>query len=188
LCLLVVALPADAAAARRDSRTSACKAAGSRTLVASAQLRVYRVGSDDRRVYACRYRTGRRRLIATYFSCDCSVADEFVQAWLSGRFVAYNTYSCPPPGLGGGCDGSVGSVDSASGREKYGEATGYVSDLELKRNGAFGYIAGGQVRKIDAEGSAVLDPGPGVDPRSLARAESTLYWMRDGEPRAALLR
>jgi hypothetical protein len=53
-----------------------------------------------------------------------------------------------------------------------------VSGLVLKPGGAFEYIFGGEVRKIDAGGAAVLDPGPGIDPASLARSGSIVHRLK----------
>jgi len=33
----------------------------------------------------------------------------------------------------------------------------------------------------------VLDPGPGIEGGSLAFSRTRLYWIRDGQPQAALL-
>ena len=80
----------------------------------------------------------------------------------------------------------------------YGERDVLMSgtDLELKPNGSVAWIwrgvRGGQqvieVHKRDADGHALLDVGAEIDVRSLARADSTLYWTKAGVPQSAQLR
>jgi hypothetical protein len=50
-----------------------------------------------------------------------------------------------------------------------------------------GYVGGYQVHAVDANGSRVLALGSGIEPRSLALAGNTLYWMQEGKPVSAAL-
>jgi hypothetical protein len=62
-----------------------------------------------------------------------------------------------------------------------------VTDLELSATGRVAWIADGFVWKADASGLVRLDAGPGVDPTSLAVADSTVYWTRAGRSYSALV-
>ena len=63
---------------------------------------------------------------------------------------------------------------------------GVFSQLVLKSNGSFAYIAAdGTVRKTDADGFAQLDAGPAVEKGSLSRAGSIVYWTKAGQQFAA---
>ncbi len=71
-----------------------------------------------------------------------------------------------------------------------------VTDLELKPNGAVGWIVVNsqgarrvEVRKADADGrGVVVDSGEGIELHSLAVSGSTLYWMKNGRANAVTLR
>ncbi len=84
---------------------------------------------------------------------------------------------------------SVASRNLATGKLTHKVDTGgKLADLELRPNGSFAYItSAGQVRKVDKTGSVLLDPGPGVDPQSLAGSGSIVYWTRAGKPYSASL-
>lgn len=75
-----------------------------------------------------------------------------------------------------------------------------ITDMELKRTGATAWIhqplladtfdsplGPPQVMKHDRGGTASLDTGPGIDPKSLTLSGSTLTWTNGGQPRTATL-
>jgi hypothetical protein len=116
------------------------------------------------------------------------VSDEPTPTILVNReSLAVNSYGCPPPGTGD-CAGSVASFDLRRRVRKYHETVpgGVVSQLVLKPNGSFAYIAANAVRKADSAGIGELDPGA-VEAGSLARAGSIVYWTKDGAPYSARL-
>ena len=193
----VVGLPAPADARHR----SPCSPAASRTLVATKEARVFekrarhpRTRSVTRRVaYGCLRRVGRAFPLGERVSPGERWTYEFR---LAGRFVGYAADDCPA-----GCASAVLVVDLRTGRRVRRAAptdleptAGGVTDLELARTGSVAWIARSlpnpepQVRKLDAEGPALLDAGPGVDPASLALSGSTLYWAKAGMPFSAPLR
>jgi hypothetical protein len=64
-----------------------------------------------------------------------------------------------------------------------------VAALVLGPRGAFAYVSGGgAVVKSDASGEGVvLDPGPGIDPASLAIGGTWVFWMHGTVPIASRL-
>ena len=166
-----------------------CQRKGSHTLASSSKVRIYEVGDVDRTVVGCLRSTNKRKAVAAYTSCDCSVSDEPTpRIWLNREAVAVNRYGCPPPGLEGDCGGTVASFDLRQRVKRYGEDVpkGFVAQLVLKPNGSFAYIAADTVRKADSSGTGQLDAGP-VEAGSLARAGSTVYWTKAGQPFSAQL-
>jgi hypothetical protein len=183
LCLL---LPASAAAAPPAAGPCAAKTAAT-TWAKSLQARVYVGGGDNEVLVGCNRLSGRRTVLARWFSCECSIADEpDPQVWLAGRHVAVNQYFCPPDASP--CRGSLRVFDLRTGRGTYGAVTGALIDLVIKPNGSIGYLLGRQLYRIDSRGSALLDEGPGIDGGSLAVNRTRLYWLRDNLPRTASLR
>jgi hypothetical protein len=75
----------------------------------------------------------------------------------------------------------------------------WFSDVEVTSHGGLGVIevshqdtpypsqSAYTVRKRDAHGTATLDSGTDVDPRSLALSNGTLYWTRSGVAHSAPL-
>jgi len=189
LAALLLAGPAQA----HPPRAKPCAARGSTTVARSVQARVYvrdMRESDDHALVGCLLGNGRRVTLETWFSCDCSRGDENdPQVWLRGTVVAVNRYSCPPDPFLGPCVGRARTVALRSGRTvRELQTGGRVGELVIGERGAFALLLGGAVMKVDAEGEAVLDPGPGVEEGSLALAGPRLYWMRDDAPRSARLR
>jgi hypothetical protein len=183
LCLL---LPASAAAAPPAAEPCAAKTAAT-TWAKSLQARVYVRGGDNEVLVGCNRLSGRRTVLARWFSCECSIADEpDPQVWLAGRHVAVNQYFCPPDASP--CRGSLRVFDLRTGRGTYGAVTGALVDLVIKPNGSIGYLLGRQLYRIDSRGSALLDEGPGIDGGSLAVNRTRLYWLHDNLPRTASLR
>jgi hypothetical protein len=165
-----------------------CVATGSETIVRNAKVRVYEVGKTNRRVFACLLRTSKRIKVAEYTSVGGGVGDEpQPKVWLTREAVAVNDHVCPPDASP--CTGDVASFDVRRRAEKYTETApgGIVSDLVLKSNGSFAYISGDTVRKADGAGIGQLDPGPAIEAGSLARAGSTVYWTKSGQPFSAKL-
>jgi hypothetical protein len=187
LCAL---LPATAHA----GRSTPCDARRGTTLAASAQVRVYRVGSSRQfRAYGCHYRTRRVTLLGGQVASEPPHAPSAFDFVLSGRFVAVDGVECEPAG----CTGGIAVTDLRTGRAKHsasveGGTGGNAQRMVLKANGAVAWTrpfnGSLEVVKLDADGEAVLDRGEAVDVQSLALGESTVYWMNAGVSRAAVLR
>lgn len=183
LCLL---LPASATAAAPAGKPCTSKTPVT-TWVQSAQARVYVRGGDNEVLVGCNRLSGRRTVLARWFSCECSIADEpDPQVWLAGRHVAVNSYFCPPDASP--CRGDLEVFDLRTGRSRYGAATDSLIDLVIKPNGSVAYLRGPQLFRIDSRGSALLDEGPGIDGGSLAVNRTRVYWLHDDLPRTASLR
>ena len=183
LCLL---LPASAAAAPPAAAPCTAKTAAT-TWAKSLQARVYVRGGDNEVLVGCNRLSGRRTVLARWFSCECSIADEpDPQVWLAGRHVAVNQYFCPPDSSP--CRGTLRVFDLRSGRGIYAAVTGALIDLVIKPNGSIGYLLGRQLYRIDSRGPTLLDEGSGIDGGSLAVNRTRLYWLHDNVPRTASLR
>jgi hypothetical protein len=181
LLLIMLALPAVAPAATKQERRRVCAERGF-TVASTASARVFEVDRDgDHALYGCLRANGRLRLLASWFSCDCSVGDDPAPSaeLLAGRFVALTRYpSCGPFPCETGPTYSLRNL--RSGRAV--APQGPVSQVE-RGQGFFAY-ADGRVVIVDGRRERVVDAGPGVEPGSLAVAGRRLYWMRDGQPRS----
>ena len=178
--LLLAAAPPAPAAKKKRARCS-----GGITLERNRSFRIYETDSEgNRTVYACHRRSKRRYTIDSYFSCDCSVGDENVTTDLRGRYLVASHSSGGPPGTN---STSSYSLHDLLRRRELGSLAGDPVDLVVKRGGAFAYIAGGAVHKVERGASTVLDPGP-AEAGSLALVDSRLYWMKGGQPFTATLR
>jgi hypothetical protein len=193
--LALLAAPAAHARSASAARpvAASCAAKGTTTVARSGQARVWvrtRGDSDEHVLVGCLLGSGRRLLLDSWFSCDCSRGDELApQVWLRGTVVAVNRWGCPPdPVLLGPCTGRARTVDLRARRTlRSATSDGYVSQLAIGPRGAFAILVGSALVKADADGEAVLDPGPGIESGSLAFAGALLYWTRDDAPRSARL-
>ena len=185
--LLVACLVVPTSAAAAPSAAPPCRAGGSSTVAKSLQARIYEHGGDDRTLVGCNRLSGRRTVLARWFDCGCSIADEPApQVWLAARQVAVNEYFCPPDASP--CSGTLRVFGLRTGRALYSAATGTLIDLVIKPNGSIGYLLGQQLYRIDSRGPLLLDEGPGIDGGSLAVNRTRLYWLHDNLPRTASLR
>ena len=182
LLLLGLALPATAAAATKQERRRVCAERGV-TVASTASARVFEVDRDgNRALYGCLRATGRLRLLASWYSCDCSVGDDPAPAaeLLAGRFVALTRYpSCGPFPCETGPTYALRNLKSGRGVAPLGP----VSQVEAGR-GFYAY-ADGRVVIVLGGRERIADAGPGVELGSLAIAGTRVYWMRDGQPQTA---
>lgn len=186
LCLLVPAALAPSGATAQPP-AKPCAVGNFATVVKSLQARIYERGGDDHVLVGCNRRSGRRTVLARWFNCECSIADEPApQVWLAGRHVAVNSSFCPPDQSP--CSGGMAVFDLRTGRVRYSAETGALIDLVMKPNGSIGYLLGQQLYRIDSRGTALLDEGSGIDGGSLAVNRTRLYWLRDNLPQTASLR
>jgi hypothetical protein len=210
--MLALALCAAPAATVGDpSPTRKCEERGSKTLLRSPRVRVYRErGTGDK--VACLYSSGKR-------------------SWLEAR--EDGLYAYPPPAIAiAGLrvvsatdhehrvdwprstlisvtdlrDGSNTGIGESAGAP---ERDAAVGSAVINNRGSMAWIAcpgaGGQgdprpdcvkagsrlarVYKREVGGElVVLDEGSGVDPRSLRRREAKIWWTRDGVRRTATLK
>jgi hypothetical protein len=178
LPLFVLLVPAAAGAATKQERICAKRGV---TVERSATARVFEVGRDgDRTLYGCLRRGGRLQALASWFSCDCSVADDPAPGveLHAGHFVVITRYpSCGPfP-----CEASTSYTlrNLRSGRD----ATPQGDVWQVVTGPGFFAYEDGRVVRVRRGREEVLDAGPGIEHFSLAVAGRRLYWMRDGAPR-----
>jgi hypothetical protein len=191
LALCVTAVLLAVAPAASAGRSSKCQRAKTTTVGATGDLRVYYIGSElDGREYACWEQTGRTTYIGQLFGDERLIQDQVV----NGRFVAYLRRVCRR--YEGDCRRSdvrvlnvrTGQVRSSPrGGVEFQSSHGIVLD----RSGVVAYIAGTtqsySVHRFDGVSDSVIDPGPTVEPGSIALANETLYWRDDGETLSAQL-
>jgi hypothetical protein len=186
-----LALAPAAEGAQRAKKRAPCSERG-RTLARSLEARVYTRITDrdgyEHELVGCTHRGRKRRVLDSWYSCECSVADDLPPrvAALSGRYVAIaSSYSCGPPGFP--CAGpDLVVFDLRTGRIRHAvEGGGRSGGVLLKRNGSLAYVLEGRLVRVDAAGAVVLDEGAGIDPGSLAAARGRLYWMHGDTPRTA---
>jgi hypothetical protein len=179
----ILALAAPAEAAKPHER---CEHQGF-TVEKSAHVRVFSTNHDgDQALYACWRANGRRQLLATWFSCGCSIGDEpapFTELH-AGRYLEVTLPANCGPFPAPDCGGSSTSLRDVKTRAEVG-TEGDVTDVVKLGPRRFAYVDG---RVVVVRGTAqeVLDPGPGIEPGSLAAAGQRLYWLRGGVPFTAL--
>ena len=177
--LLVLAVPAAADAATKQERICAKRGA---TVARSATARVFEVNrSDQRTLYACLRRGGGLQALASWFSCECSVADEPAPAaeLLAGHFVAVTHYpSCGPFPCEATTTYTLRNLRSRREVAPQGDVWQVVTGP-----GFFAYDDGRVVR-VRGGREEVLDAAPGIEHFSLAVAGLRVYWMRDGAPQS----
>jgi hypothetical protein len=200
----VVAL-APAEARDRATRGPGCRPAGAKTIVKSPRARVFRY---RRLVWGCLYRRNR----AVPLTADDGYGTDFLRPpkpVLAGRFVAYTYY------WEGSVEGSGRAVRVAnlatgatnltdfefSEDDKVPDDVKQVVKIVLTPTGwvAWSWIATygdrdvPEIRRLRAGRSDVglrarpLDSGPDVDPASLERDGTSIFWTHGDEPRTAEL-
>ena len=199
----VVALLLVAPAAGQASRKrTACARKHSKTILDDGRGRVFSVDrrGDAPAYFGCIRKTGRTQML------DRDEDNQFGlgRFQLRSPFVAYVTSD----GGSGGTFQNLEVVDLEARRER--EVAHFVQfsgarnlrDYVLSRSGAIAWIrqdysANGSnvsdersLHKLDADGRATLDPGPGVEIGSLALSAKgrRVYCTNAGEPRSAPLR
>ncbi|MDX6689108.1 MAG: hypothetical protein QOG15_565 [Solirubrobacteraceae bacterium] len=180
------------AAARASKRT--CHPAHTKTLMASARVRVFE-SNTTHATYGCLL--SRKRPHRFYVPDFPTGYDPIAVA---GRFVAYGAYSDCAAGF---CDpNGVIVQDLRTGHVTFADASlrvATVHSLVLRANGSVAWIQssfnelgsflpGFAVVKVQrGQPPVILDSGPTVAPDSLALAGGTLYWTKDGTPSSGAL-
>ncbi len=197
LALLSAFLMAPAAHAGRRARPT-CYPAHSRTLLATAQARVFEtrtIVEHAHVTYGCLLH--RRRPVRFYLP-DFPLG--FGPIVLAGPYVAYGDYSDCAASF---CDpNSVVVQDLRTGHVSFVDGSiriADVKDLVLEPSGSLAWISsaydesgsplpGLQVAAVEHGGAPViLDSGSDIVPGSLALAGSTLYWTKGTTPQSAAL-
>ena len=184
LLAALAALLAGAPAQAATHRERVCAQRGI-TAASSASARVFEVDrGGDRTLYGCLRRGGRLRTLASWFSCDCSVGDETAPSaeLIAGVFVELTHHpSCGPFDCEAGPSYALRNLRSG----RTAAPVGPVSQIE-RGTGWFAY-ADERVVRVRSREETVLDPGPGVEPGSLAIAGRRLYWTARGLPFSSAL-
>lgn len=178
-----------------------CRPSGSRTLATDHGARAF---SWHGSVYGCVDSTGQLRKLGGAGFCNLP-AGHVAPVSLAGDLVAYGVESC-------GVDtGSAAVVvrNLATGRRLVDvpamtrslgpESYASVEALVLRRNGAVGWIAGGQsivthrprsyeVHRYEGGKGSLLESGTAISPSSLQLAGSQMTWQDAGVTRSAGLR
>jgi hypothetical protein len=177
-----------------------CRPAGARTLAAD---RTARVLSMHHSVYGCVDATGKLLNLGGASICNLP-AGRVAPVSLAGDVVAYGLEKC-------GVDTGSSTVvvrNLATGRRLADlpafahplgpESFVSVAALVLRRDGAVGWIAGGQsivthgpasyeVHRFESGKSSLLDSGTAIAPSSLRRAGSRMTWRDGGVTHSAAL-
>ena len=198
------AAPVPAPGARAHSiRAPHCTLQGAKTIAANRHVRVFSARVRTwREVFGCRRGTNRAYVIGDA-SGECQNYDLIDSAVVSGNFAALNVRTCSLHGS----HSVVKLVHLGDGRVRFGSAPLSTRGSEATYDAIRGMVltpagrlawVGVRVARgavIDAEvrrrgteakaGSAVLDSGITIDPRSLRRRGSTLQWRKAGVTRYA---
>ena len=187
MALVALALLAPGAAQARPAR---CSAKHSRTLLATKDVRIFRVVTrevDQDRVYGCAYRRNRRVRLGYFSGFDTPTA---LNIDVAGRYVGYSLETANR-----GSQTAAVAVTNLISRRRVRLVdvpnTGpfqAVTDLEVNRRGSVAWIeysAGLNaspvtriaVRKADSGGTSLLQQGLGIVRGSLALSrDGTLFW------------
>jgi hypothetical protein len=198
----MIAIVAAIAVAPAQARSHVTCRSG-RTVQANAKVRVFWVGH---RLYACASRA-RKPMLLYEESVPCpadssSGCDAVDGVRLASRYVAVAWEVQQRDGTSAAAV-VFDVIARKRVRARYTpQQSGWsygIDDMEVTSNGGLGVIEAAQhpglypmpptyeVRKRDANGSAVLDSGPDIDPGSLALSAGTLYWTRAGEAHSAAI-
>ncbi len=184
--LLLAAAAGPAAAATKKERQRICAKRGL-TVASSKAARVFEVDRQgDHSLFGCLRSDGRLQLLASWFSCDCSIGDEPAPgAELRAlRFVELTELASCGPVPEPTCGGSTTTLRDLRTRRDF-SAAGPVEQV-VARGSTFAF-ADGRVVLVEGRDERVLDPGGGIERGSLAFARTRLYWTRDGQPFSAPL-
>ena len=201
---LFIALGGTSYAATHRSALPGCYPKGSTTIAQDKAGRFYSSGGGPhRRWYVCAFKQGIARKIYRFpFGQDPALSPSGPSAKVAGRYVAFVLYGptgfCGSPGSRP--SSKVWVVDMITGHRTFSETLtggenvpGPGDDLVLKPDDSVAWVTSSRcsgttifsVNRHDSTGTAVVDSGPQIDPRSLAAGGSWLYWTNDGSPRSA---
>jgi hypothetical protein len=208
--LLAFSGSSGAVASRRGTSTK-CSSGHPHVIVANAQAQVYEAPESPRLpefpgIFGCAYGRQKSYLLGSPpVGGSPSGIGGVTNEALAGPIVAYEESLVQPSS--GFSSWFVLVRDLRNGRVLHRVPTGTRSlpkpnlvgngsttVIVVKRDGAVAWIVESnispveyEVHALDKTGSRVLASGSGIEPRSLALAGSTLYWMQGGEPMSAVL-
>lgn len=180
---------------------SACAAAGSRTLVSTAQARIYR--DRDYRAVACSYREGRHVVLDTSFGrsfAPYAVNAHYVASLRRYYEGAATYFDLVEQSLGTGrerFEEQNGPSDDCGGEDDCGAAS--VGRIVMRRDGSVAWVAcysyaerctSGPYAVLlrDRIGVRLLDRGAHIRPRSLTISGRRVSWQKRGLTRRATIR
>lgn len=194
----VALVPANAAAQSSEG----CRAAGSRTVIATNQGRIFTVrdrlrGRPVTFYFGCLYRVNRAFALGRDFR-GRNFVDTLRHARLAGPYAGYAVTSTVDRPCGSAAEVRVKDLRTgrmertAAGAAQPGPER--ITDLELKPNSSVAWIATtcvpagpgrDEVNAVDGDGRRTLDSGldgaaDDVQGASLALSGSTLYWTKGG--------
>jgi hypothetical protein len=198
---LFMALGGTSYAATKLARVQrSCDPKGSTTVAQDAVGRFYSITTNRRSGpltrtywYVCAFKQGasrRLRYVALPTRGPGRAIPWDSSAKVSGRYVAFFVFNASDLG-------SVKVIDMVTGHQSFSARADtdldHANQLVLKANGSVGWIeyvprqAGTiwYVRRHDSTGTATVDSGSAIDPKSLAAGGSWLYWTNAGSPRSA---
>jgi hypothetical protein len=188
-------------------RKDACPPGESHPIAADAQAEVY-VAARPPRVLGCVYGSNRTYWLGGPPVNDAEFGAERADFTLGGTFVAFEASIFRDfPGKLPQSEQRVVVENLRTGRVLYrvpaGTSThnrvgfGSITALLVKGDGAAAWIVGNglgdlpstayEVGSVEANGSHLLAESSEIEPKSLALAGSTLYWMQGGKPISATL-
>jgi hypothetical protein len=183
-----------------------CQLAGSKTETSSRNARAFSRrtvvrGSSVRRWYGCLHSRNRRYVLG-----DVGPSGEFLDRVaplrLAGRFVGHANEFTASSGDAVGAIVVVRDLRTGAVRHRFENASDFarydVTDLEQRTSGSVAWIAATspfgppttnyEVRAMSGSSErAVLDSGPGIEPRSLTLRGTTLRWRNAGAERSVTL-
>ena len=208
-------LPTAASAATHGKKSAAqCPPGHSHLITANAQAQVYEAfdpAEEGFKVYGCAYRHKRSYGLGLPFSASGTAGGGVDEETLAGAVVAYQE-SAASASLPGGGRWVIVVRDLRTGRVLHEVPTGTpsvpepsrigvgaVESVVVRSDGAVAWIVENlkrstetspyyEVHELDKAGATVLASGIDIEPRSLALAGSTLYWMQGSKAMTASLR
>ena len=186
-------------------RAPDCTLKGAKTIAANRHVRVFTARIRRwREVFGCR-RDADRAFAIGDANGECQNYDDIDGAVVSGNFVALNVHTCSLDSS----QSAVKLLNLRDGRVRFASLplatnsppTAYdaIRGMVLTATGRLawigvrverGAVVAAQVRRRlprSQRGSAVLDSGTGIDPRSLRRRGSEIRWRNAGVARSAAI-
>ena len=191
-CFLTVVAETPEAASGSSARSAKCDSLGSKTVIRTRAVRIFR---KNGKTYGCHLDRGRAYALGDHPDLVDVGLYHFRAA---GPVVAYELLKQDRQEL----TSNVLARDLRTGRRlrRAFQGAAQVTDLELRPTGSTAYIvelpfaSPSQYevriapRALPLFESTLLDSGADVDPRSLVLRGTTLYWTRGGVRRSVTLR
>ena len=198
----LVASGAAPAAEAKPPKKKPCPVSVTAATVVTSQLAVYTTQRGrDFKMIGCDRKTRRRTVIDRWYSCECSIADEYPPTvWTAGRYVATQAMACSPIDHTD-CYGHLEVINLRTPKLVSRTPDRVIArDVILKPNGSVAYttaqwsgpysqtIVSADVYVMERGGEArLLDSGATVEPGSLALSQDgkRLFWLNGDQARTA---